>query len=181
MSYQIKNSTIQFLTEWEFKSAKMYHDSSNFPTIGIGHRIMYRNEKFDGKLLMFDALTDEEINSLLHFDLDTRLNVISTISKHIKGNVLNQNQVDALISFIFNEGTIWNGLANAINSFMPNYSLGKNVIYKKWISYNKSLLKVNAGLINRRHAEADMFFSEYKGRSYYEKAHNQNGEIIDSY
>lgn len=180
MSYQVKQSTIEFLTEWEFKSYKMYYDSSNFPTIGIGHLIRHKNEVFENKKLMYDILTDKEVNDLLLHDLNDNLKVIQTIEHKIKG-VLNQNQVDALTAFIFNEGTIWNGLMNILNLYENDYVNHKSDIILKWISYNTSLRKINAGLINRRHAEVDLFFSEYKTRSFYSKAYTKDGVIINDY
>jgi len=181
MNYQINTSTINFLTQWEFKSNKMYFDSSHYPTIGIGHLIKNKNETFMNKKLMIDILTDHEVDLLLQQDLIINLKVIDTISHKIKGN-LNQNQVDALVLFIFNEGTIWNGLMNVINSYSNDYTLGETEIRTQWISYNKSRKKVVAGLINRRQGEVDLFFSKYMGRDYYNKAFtNSNGKIINNY
>jgi hypothetical protein len=51
-----------------------------------------------------------------------------------------------------------------------------------YTSYNTSLNKVVPGLINRRHGEVDLFFSNYQGRKYYVKAYtNAYGKIINSY
>jgi len=175
--YEIKNSTISHLTEWEFKSDKMYYDSSNFPTIGIGHRIMKKDETFMGKKLMQDVLSNDEIDALLRQDLNVRVKAIDTICHKIKIN-LNQNQVDALVLFIFNEGTIWNGLSNVIN----DKNNTESIIRKQWASYNKSLNKVVPGLINRRQGEVDLYFSVYEGRNFYVKSFtNAYGKIVNGY
>jgi GH24 family phage-related lysozyme (muramidase) len=174
--YEIKDSTIEHLTEWEFKANRMYYDSSNFPTIGIGHKIIKKDEIFMRKNLMHDILTDDEVDDLLRHDLTIRVKAINTIEQKIKVG-LNQNQVDAFVLFIFNEGTIWNGLMNVVNN-----NANENEIRKQWTSYNTSLNKVVPGLINRRHGEVDLFFSNYQGRKYYVKAYtNAYGKIINSY
>lgn len=169
---QIKDSTIFHLLEWEHKTYKAYDDGFKFMTIGVGHVIFDRNETFNNKKLISATLTDNEVNDLLIQDLKERVKAIEQIKNKIKVD-LNQDQIDSLVLFIFNTGTLWNDLAKVINEKLDIESQ-----FRKYITVKG---KPTAGLINRREAEKDLYFSKYKGRNYYTKAKTVQGKIINQY
>lgn len=185
MPIMIKDSTIKHLLDWESKHNKMYSDSVGVMTIGVGHAIFDKNEVFDGVKLISGILTYIQIDKLLENDLKTRVAAITQINKKIKKEIVdsfNQNQVDALVLFIFNQGSLWNVLSKAIND---NYNSkdGEVLIKTQWRKYRLAGGLPSAGLINRREGEIDLFFNKYKGRNFYIKAKTdkKTNKIINPY
>lgn len=94
------------LTQWEGKEAKVYKDSAGLLTIGVGH-LLTKDEIASGKILILgiatkysDGLTDHQIDQLLVQDL---AGAEGAVNSGIDA-ALNQNQFDALVSFVFNVG-----------------------------------------------------------------------------
>jgi GH24 family phage-related lysozyme (muramidase) len=79
-------------------------------------------------------------------------NVLPLIKKQINVG-LNQNQFDALTSFLYNVGNIGDNLKKAINSEDPT------AIKKHWMSYVYDGGKFMRGLQKRRQDEVNLFFS----------------------
>lgn len=91
---KLSDKGVKFLIKHEGKRRKAYKDTKGFWTIGIGHLIL-PNEKH----LLTATLTDQEITDILRKDIAIAENAIN------KENLnLNQNQFDALVSFVFNIG-----------------------------------------------------------------------------
>lgn len=174
----INSNTIKTLEEWEARRYTLYDDGAGFGTIGVGHAIFDKNEKFDGKLLINATLTDKEIDSLLAQDLAIRIKAEKQINEKINFS-LTQNQFDAIVLFVFNTGTLWNVLSTAINTY-GKYK-DESALRKQWRYYNTSKGKIMAGLINRREAEVDLFLDQYKGRNYYDKSKTVNKKLIIGY
>jgi len=174
----INKNTKKHIEDWEGREYSLYDDGAGFGTIGIGHAVFDNNETFKGKKLISSTLNDIEIEELLDQDLAVRLKAEKQIREKIDFE-LNQDQFDALILFIFNTGTLWNVLANAVNSY--NKTKNVNAIKKQWRYYNTSKGKIMAGLINRREGELDLFLGEYKGRNYYNKSKTVNKKLIIGY
>ncbi len=92
--------------EWEGLVTHEYLDSGGAPTIGIGH-LLTRSERTSGKITISgqgvdyrNGFTEQQCWALLDQDLsgsEAVVNEAVTVP-------LNQNQFDALVSFVFNVG-----------------------------------------------------------------------------
>lgn len=145
----------------EGKRNTAYICPAGYWTIGYGHVITENNLMLDSKTA-FDNLphhwkskTDDETNELLHLDcLKFYANLIPLIKQK-----LNENQINALVSFCFNVG---------INNF-KNSSLLKYINSKSIDEYDKTYIKNQfsrwvfakgiklKGLEIRRKLEAELF------------------------
>lgn len=101
---------------------------------------------------LFPALTEEQAEKMLYEDLKFREVVVNKLKLNI-----NQNQFDALVSFVYNVGS-GNFLSSTllkriiINSNDPD-------IANQFMRWNKAGGKVLLGLTRRRQAESDLYFS----------------------
>lgn len=144
------------LTQWEGKRDIVYADSAGLPTIGVGH-LLTKDELTSGKILIFgvaikyhDGLTDSQIDRLLTQDLAGSEGAVNSGI----GAPLNQNQFDALVSFVFNVGRV---------AFFQS-TLRKVLNDKKYHEvppqlrrWNRSGGKIIKGLIARRENEIRLF------------------------
>lgn len=116
-------------------------------TIGYGST-MYK----DGtKIKIGDTITQEQAIDLLHWEVNNKTSVLRGMNLQ-----LNQNQFDAITSFIYNVG---------IGNFMSSTLLkriGKDPNdpdireqFMRWV-YNDG--KIMEALVNRRKLEADLYF-----------------------
>lgn len=103
---QISENGIKKLIEWEGFKNNVYKDSAGLPTIGVGH-LLTQDELRSGKISIRgddirygNGLTDEKVSALLKQDLSSREQLVRTMVQV----PLNQNQFDALVSFVFNVG-----------------------------------------------------------------------------
>ena len=79
----------------------------------------------------------------------------AVVSRECPG--VNQNQFDALVSFTFNLGETNLRKSTLLKCVKANRT-GQN-IYTEFLRWNKSKGEVLPGLIRRRKAEADLYFS----------------------
>lgn len=89
---KISETGKHFIAGFEGFEPTPYRDQAGYLTIGFGHRIK------TGEL--FSSVTEEEAETLLGQDL---LWAETVVSQHVDVD-LNQNQFDALVSFVFNVG-----------------------------------------------------------------------------
>ncbi|MBK0469645.1 lysozyme [Klebsiella aerogenes] len=94
---KISRNGLEFLKKQEGEKLIGYLDSRGIPTIGVGHKGTVNGIPVSIKMV----ITPEQSLQLLREDLCW---VEFTISNNVKSN-LNQNQYDALCSFIFNIGS----------------------------------------------------------------------------
>jgi len=120
---------------------KWYLCTSNFKTIGYGHRWQPGDN--------FESLTKEQAHDLLIKDLKERENHLNGLNLKI-----NQNEFDALISFIYNIGfgafitsTVYKGLLNDDREL-------SRAFWMKWVG-----IPPEPGLVNRRAEELKLFDS----------------------
>lgn len=83
---------------------KMYRDSANLPTIGVGH-LLTKDELRSGKLTALgvdwsDGITSSQADALLRHDLAIAENAVTT-GVYVP---LAPQQFDTLVSFVFNVG-----------------------------------------------------------------------------
>jgi lysozyme len=149
---QVGSKGKQLFKEWEGLITHVYLDSGGAPTIGIGH-LLTQSEKSSGKLVINgnsyvyrNGLTEEQCWALLDQDLDGAEKCINSAVKV----TLNQNQFDALVSFVFNVGesafkdsTLLKLLNDSKYSEVPAQ-------LRRWNKDNGHVVK---GLINRREKE----------------------------
>jgi len=146
----INDKGIDLITSFEGFEPRPYLCSAKVPTIGFG-----TTRYPDGKKV---ALTDKEITRsqatlyLLHdikqFELSVDAMAVDTI---------NQNQFNALVSFAYNLGSQslkGSTLLKKVNE-NPNDQMILNE-FMKWVNAGGKKI---AGLVRRRKAEAEMYFS----------------------
>lgn len=146
----------KLLMEWEGYWNDVYIDSGGAPTIGVGH-LLTKSELRSGKLIIgyesvkyHDGLTDAQVDILLSQDLEESENAVnSNVNQE-----LNQDQFDALVSFVFNVGvsafeksTLLKCINNGDYSEVP-FQL------RRW---NKGNGRVILGLVNRREKEIELW------------------------
>ena len=146
----------ELLTEWEGSSNEVYQDVAGLWTIGVGH-LLTRDELTSGKILILgeaikyhDGLTGLQIDRLLTQDL---AGSEGAVNSGVNAS-LNQNQFDALVSFVFNVGRqafYQSTLRRILND-------GKYTkVPEQMRRWNRSAGRVVNGLINRRENEIKLF------------------------
>ena len=136
------------IIHFEGFSSKPYHCPGGYLTIGYGHRIE-PDEKWG-------EISEEEAEVILNQDIKLILGFLK-VSFQEKFYELNEDQIAALISFVFNigrtafqESTVRKKiLAGARPSEIANEMM-------RWVYSNGKLLP---GLLERRKAEAELFLS----------------------
>jgi len=144
------------LTLWEGSRNEIYQDAAGLWTIGVGH-LLTRDELTSGKILIFgdpikyaDGLNKLQIDRLLTQDLSGAEGAVNA-----GVNVaLNQNQFDALVSFVFNIGRqafYASTLRKVLNDNKYNKAPEQ---FRRW---NMAGGRVVPGLTNRRQNEIKLF------------------------
>lgn len=146
----ISENCIKIVTEFEGFSSKPYLDVVKVPTIGYGTTVYS-----DGKKV---KMTDSPISKEKAL-LELKHHINESCIPYIKNNVkveLNQNQIDALCSFIYNVGA-----GNFIKSTLLKKINNKDFIGAgdEFLKWNKASGKVFAGLTRRRESEKKLFLS----------------------
>lgn len=149
----------QLFKEWEGFSNKVYLDSGFQPTIGIGH-LLTTSERKSGKIYIkgepcfyHACLTDKQVWDLLDQDLEVSETAINAWV-HV---ILNQNQFDALCSFVFNVGIE----AFRTSTLLKLLNDGKyDEVPGQLARWNKDNGKVVEGLKNRREKEVELWIKK---------------------
>ena len=138
---KISNTGIDLIKHFEGCETEAYLCPAGVPTIGYGH--------IKG-VQMGDVITEAQAHEMLVVELDeyeSYINDLVTVS-------LNQNQFDAMVSWVYNLGggnLRASTLLKVLNS--GDYA-GVPAQIMRW---NKAGGKVLEGLTRRRQAEADLF------------------------
>jgi lysozyme len=140
-----------FIKQFEGFRNTMYLDAGGLPTIGYGHLIkpgeeFYNNttiSKAQGDMLFTDDLKQ--------FEAAVNTSVVKQ---------LNQNQFDALVSLAYNIGA--GAFADSTVVKRINTNATVTDITTNWQRWNKVNGVLNAGLLNRRNAEIEVYFSGYE-------------------
>ena len=139
---------IQLIKDFEGLHMEAYRCPAGVLTIGYGHT---RNVREGQKITL------EQAETYLKEDL---LWVEKCLNN--SGLILNQNQFDALASFIYNIGE-----KKFLNSTLFRYALknaGDSMIQQEFLKWNKArvngILKSLPGLTRRRTAETQLYFKK---------------------
>lgn len=139
---------LNIITTYEGFSSKPYLDVVKVPTIGYG-TTKYKN---GNSVKMTDQpITKENALDELKFHVDQMC--IPFIKKYVNVD-LNQNQIDALCSFIYNVGS-----GNFIKSTLLKKINQKDFTgaAEEFLKWNKAGGKVYDGLTKRRNSEKTLF------------------------
>ncbi|WP_426278689.1 lysozyme [Chryseobacterium sp. S-02] len=139
---------INLILSFEGFSSKPYLDSAGIPTIGYGNTYYPGGKKV--------TLKDPPINKEKGTELFS--SVLPTYEKIVNNKIkvtLTQNQFDALVSHTYNTGG-----SDTLFSLINKKADPENI--KDWLTskYITAGGKPLNGLIRRRKAEADLFFSK---------------------
>jgi lysozyme len=140
------NRSKDIIKKYESCRLVAYLDANGIPTIGWGHT-------HDVK--MGDVITQEEADMLFDFDLHYLLEYLNSPGVII--GVINQNQVDALISLIYNIGIRAfrdSTLRDYVNEGYVSLAADE---FPKW---RKSGGKILKGLVKRRAEERSLFMKK---------------------
>ena len=91
----ISDAGLQFIARHEGYSSSVYNDAGGYPTIGYGHLILPGENYSKG-------ITKAQGLKLLNSDARNSVNIINRLVT----TPLNQNQFDALASYVFNTGSL---------------------------------------------------------------------------
>ncbi len=138
----LSSKGLDFITNHEGYSDKVYKDAAGNPTIGYGHLIL-PGENFD------KGVTKQQAKDLLAQDAKT---AVDAVNKNLTGKV-SQTQFDALVSFTYNVGAG----ALAKSTLLSNINGGKEVTKENFTDYNHAGGKVVAGLTTRRTDEFNLY------------------------
>lgn len=142
MQHEIKDSTLDFIKQWEgFKSEAYWDENGKCMTIGWGHtRKAYRGLK----------CTKEQATVWLKQDCDHVAKYINSLELNIT-----QTQFDALVCFAFNVGL--GNLKKSTLLVKVKHSAPASVVMNEFYKWKKSGGKVLAGLVLRREGEAMLY------------------------
>ena len=146
----VSKNGLNLVKKFEGLKLKPYLCSAGVPTIGYGNTF-YEDGK---KVTLNDSLiTEERASDLLGM-------TIKSFEKHVDSfcrDDINQNQFDALVSFAYNLGPY--NLKNSTLLKKVNANPNDPTIRDEFMKWTKAGGKVLKGLVERRKAEADLYFS----------------------
>ena len=149
------NKGIPIIKRFEGLKLKAYFCPAGLPTIGYGST-WYEN---GSKVKMGDVITIDRADRLLLFTVAEFEKQVDTLVT----SAINANQLGALTSFAFNVG-IGNfrksTLLRLVNDNPNNPAIRTE--FQKWVRANGQVLK---GLVTRRQAEADLYFTPIIGNN----------------
>ena len=137
----ISNTGLVLIKNFEGLRLTAYKCPAGVPTIGYGHT---KNVK------MGDVITLEQANMYLLQDLKGS---IFCVNEYDKIYNFTQNEFDALVSFTFNCGK------GNLTKLTGKGTRSKALIGQKILAYNKAGGRVLNGLVRRRQAEHDLYFT----------------------
>lgn len=146
----ISETGVNLIKSFEGLSLKPYKCPAGVPTIGYGNTF-YENGT---KVKMTDsAITEDRATELLKHSLEKFEQYVDSYCV----DTISQHQFDALVSFCFNLGP-----ANLKKSTLlkkVNANPADETIHAEFMKWTKAGGRVLKGLVRRRTAEADLYFS----------------------
>ncbi|MBV6625723.1 MAG: glycoside hydrolase family protein [Rivularia sp. (in: Bacteria)] len=141
---------LKFIADHEGIILHLYNDPANHATIGVGHLVHHGPVNGSEPKEFRNGITKERAMEILRSDV---IQAEQTVNKLVKVP-LNQNQFDALVSFVFNIGETQfasSTLLAKLNN--QNYQAVPSEL-NRWVHGNGKKLP---GLINRRRDEGNLF------------------------
>lgn len=139
------NRGIELIKNFEGFRARAYRCPAGVLTIGYGHTYNVHPT---------DVITKEQAEDLLRQDLDWAEKCVDCQVER----ELNQNQFDALVSFVFNVGSVnfhYSTLLRTVNRNPDDFA----EISRQFARWNRSGGVMLPGLVRRRKAEAELYCS----------------------
>ena len=147
---KISENGLKLIKKFEGLSLKPYLCSAGVPTIGWGNTF-YENMK--KVTLQDEPITEERADSLFNFLVTT--NFVNVVNRLVIVDI-NQNQFDALVSFVYNLGSGNFEKSTLLKKVNQEDFIGASLEFEKW---NRASGKVLSGLTKRRLAEKELFLS----------------------
>ena len=144
----VSKNGLDIIKEFESFRAKPYLCPSGIPTIGYGSTYYPDGKKVT---LQDKEITEEKAFEILEYIANKDFG--SNINKVVKVP-LNQNQFDALVSFVYNIGSGNFEKSTLLKKVNQSDFIGASLEFEKW---NKANGKVLNGLTKRRLAEKELF------------------------
>ena len=147
---QISQRGLSLIKKFEGVKLKPYLCPAGIPTISIGCTYYEDGTKV--------RMTDAPISEARATDIF--LNVIKHYERSVDSfcrDDINQNQFDALVSFCYNLGA--GSLKSSTLLKKVNADPNNLLIAKEFAKYKYNKGKISQGLINRRQAESELYFS----------------------
>jgi lysozyme len=141
---------IELIKKFEGLKLKPYLCSAGVPTIGYGNTFYENNVKVK---LSDPSISQERADQLLAFTLTTFEKYVDSFCR----DDISQNQFDALVSFCFNLGP--NSLKSSTLLKKVNANPNDPTIKDEFLKWTKAGGKVLKGLVLRRTAESECYFS----------------------
>lgn len=152
----ISDNVINKLMLWEGVKNKPYPDSRRLLTIGAGH-LLTKSELSSGRINIggvwvrySGGITNKQIGQLLKQDLQVR----DVALTRLLTAAVNQNQYDALLSFVFNVGIDAFRHSDLLELLNQNWYDAVPTQLRRW---NKAGGKKDKGLVNRRNYEIELW------------------------
>lgn len=145
---KISKNGIDFIKRMEGLKLEVYSDSAGLPTIGYGHLIK-KNENFI-------TITEEIAEKLL---IDDLVHAEQCINTNVKVT-LNQNQFDALVSFVFNIGCNRFKTSTLLKKLNENNMIAASLEFLRWnkvTDMKTHEMRIVEGLKKRRENEKNLF------------------------
>lgn len=151
-SYQVSDDAVELAKHHEGFRARAYLDPIGIPTIGYG-LTRYFHRPGNVKVRMGDFITEDEAAYALQYVMQSFIDQVADVITV----ELDQHQVDALASFIYNIG-----VTNFRNSTMLRLINAGDFdgAAKQFPRWNKAGGKVLPGLTRRRNDEMMLFMGE---------------------
>ena len=147
---KISENGLKLIKKFEGLSLKPYLCSAGIPTIGFGNTF-YENMK--KVTLQDETITEERADSLFNFLVTT--NFVNVVNRLVIVDI-NQNQFDALVSFVYNLGSGNFEKSTLLKKVNQEDFIGASLEFEKW---NRAGGKVLSGLTKRRLSEKELFLS----------------------
>lgn len=149
----VTNKCIKLVKKFEGLYKKAYRDEVGVWTIGYG--ITNADKSITGATIKAGLVISEKTaDNWLERSLNSKY--LQKVMKYDKKYNWNQNEIDALVSFAYNIGSIDELTANGTRS--------RATIAAKILEYNKAGGKVYRGLTRRRKAERKLFLTATKAK-----------------
>ena len=145
---KISENGLNLIKKFEGLSLKPYLCSAGIPTIGWGNTF-YENMK--KVTLQDEPITEERADSLFNFLVTT--NFVNVINRLVIVDI-NQNQFDALVSFVYNLGSGNFEKSTLLKKVNQSDFIGASLEFEKW---NRASGKVLNGLTKRKLYEKELF------------------------